>query len=79
MPQPAVACALFYEPAALVGCANRRCLVMSAPSLLLEVPSAVIPFEKNYLLNPAYRAMGSLHIGNPQVFSFDTRLLRRQT
>ena len=53
--------------------------VMSAPSLLLEVPSAVIPFENNYLLNPAHRSMGSLHIGDPQAFSFDPRLLRRQT
>jgi RES domain-containing protein len=49
--------------------------VMSAASLLLEVPSAVIPFEQNYLLNPAHPAMGSLHIGKPQAFSFDPRLL----
>jgi RES domain-containing protein len=50
--------------------------VMSAASLLLEVPSAVIPFEPNYLLNPTHPAMGSLHIGKPQAFSFDPRLLR---
>jgi RES domain-containing protein len=50
--------------------------VVSAASLLLEVPSAVIPFERNYLLNPAHPAMGSLRIGKPQAFSFDTRLLR---
>ena len=49
--------------------------VMSAASLLLEVPSAVIPFEQNYLLNPAHPAMGSLQIGKPQAFSFDPRLL----
>ena len=53
--------------------------VISAVSLLLEVPSAVIPFENNYLLNPAHPAMRSLHIGNPQAFSFDPRLLRRPT
>jgi RES domain-containing protein len=50
--------------------------VMSAASLLLEVPSAVIPFENNYLLNPAHPAMGSLDIGKPQAFGFDPRLLR---
>jgi RES domain-containing protein len=50
--------------------------VVSAASLLLEVPSAVIPFERNYLLNPAHPAMGSLRIGKPQAFSFDPRLLR---
>jgi RES domain-containing protein len=50
--------------------------VVSAASLLLEVPSAVIPFEQNYLLNPAHPAMGSLRIGKPQAFSFDPRLLR---
>jgi RES domain-containing protein len=53
--------------------------VMSAASLLLEVPSAVVPFENNYLLNPAHPAMGSLHIGDPQGFNFDPRLLRRQS
>jgi RES domain-containing protein len=53
--------------------------VMSGASLLLEVPSAVIPFENNYLLNPVHPAMGSLHIGNPQTFTFDSRLLRRHT
>lgn len=53
--------------------------VMAGSSLVLEVPSAVIPFEKNYLLNPAHPAMRSLHIGDPQAFSFDSRLLRRHT
>jgi RES domain-containing protein len=50
--------------------------VMSAASLLLEVPSAVISFEHNYLLNPAHPDMNALHIGKPQAFSFDPRLLK---
>jgi RES domain-containing protein len=52
--------------------------IMSGDSLLLEVPSAVIPFEKNYLLNPAHPGMRSLHIGMPQAFSFDPRLVRNR-
>jgi RES domain-containing protein len=53
--------------------------VLSGASLFLEVPSAVIPFENNYLLSPVHPAMRSLHIDNPQAFSFDPRLVRRRT
>lgn len=41
---------------------------------VLAVPSAVIPIEKNYLLNPAHPEMKSIQIGPPQRFRFDLRL-----
>ena len=44
---------------------------------VLAVPSAVIPIEKNYLLNPAHPEMKSIQIGLPQRFRFDLRLLNR--
>lgn len=41
---------------------------------ILEVPSAVVPQESNYLLNPAHPDLGRMEIGEPQPFSFDTRM-----
>jgi RES domain-containing protein len=41
---------------------------------VLAVPSAVIPQELNYLLNPAHPAFGRIRIGNPERFSFDPRM-----
>jgi RES domain-containing protein len=43
-------------------------------TLALQVPSALIPEEPNFVLNPAHAAMSQLHIGEPKVFHFDARL-----
>jgi len=43
-------------------------------SLILEVPSAVVPQERNYVVNPAHPEFRSLIISAPQPFTFDTRL-----
>lgn len=43
-------------------------------SLLLKVPSAIIPSEFNYLLNPQHKDFGKLHIAAPMKFRFDPRL-----
>ena len=40
----------------------------------LSVPSAVIPHERNYLLNPAHADFRRLVIGRPEPFSFDPRM-----
>jgi RES domain-containing protein len=45
-------------------------------SPVLEVPSAVIPTESNYLLNPRYREFASVRVSTPEPFEFDLRLLR---
>ncbi len=42
----------------------------------LSVPSAVIPEERNYLLNPAHPRYGEIEVGPPRAFSFDPRLRR---
>lgn len=46
-----------------------------ARSAVLELPSAIIPGESNYLLNPAHPGFRKIAIGRPVPFSFDPRLL----
>lgn len=49
--------------------------VKSGASAVLEVPSAVIETDSNYLLNPGHATFRSIRIGRPQPFEFDLRLL----
>ncbi len=42
---------------------------------VLSVPSAVVPEERNYLLNPAHPDSRRLHIGKPKPFRLDPRLV----
>ncbi|HUR83449.1 MAG TPA: RES family NAD+ phosphorylase [Thermoanaerobaculia bacterium] len=44
-------------------------------SPVLRVPSAVIPIEFNYLLNPEHPDFGSVDVGEPRSFRLDPRLL----
>jgi RES domain-containing protein len=44
-------------------------------SVALTVPSAVVPTERNLLLNPRHPDMGRLQIGDPEPFHLDSRLL----
>ncbi len=46
-----------------------------SPMPALEVPSAMIPEESNYLLNPCHPGFKTLRIGTPEPFAFDRRLL----
>jgi RES domain-containing protein len=45
-------------------------------SALLRVPSAVIPQESNYLLNPLHPDAGSVRASPAEPFTFDPRLWR---
>jgi RES domain-containing protein len=42
---------------------------------ILGVPSAVVPEELNYLINPAHPDAGSIRVVRSRAFSFDERLL----
>jgi RES domain-containing protein len=44
---------------------------------VLLVPSAVIPRERNYILNPAHPEFGKIRFATPEPFYFDKRLGRR--
>lgn len=48
--------------------------IKSERSLLLRVPSIIIPTEFNYLINPQHRDFSKLIIGQPEPFRFDPRL-----
>jgi RES domain-containing protein len=44
-------------------------------STVLAVPSAVIPEERNYLLNPAHADFAQVTIHAPEPFPYDARLI----
>ncbi len=49
----------------------------SRSSAVLAVPSAIIPEETNYLLNPLHPAFSRIEIGPPREFVTDLRLRER--
>lgn len=50
--------------------------VKRADSLVLELPSAVVPGEPNYLLNPSHPDMQQVVASPPEPFQFDPRMWR---
>jgi len=46
----------------------------SRKSAVLKLPSAVVPEEFNYILNPAHSDFPKIRIGKPQIFKADPRL-----
>jgi RES domain-containing protein len=44
---------------------------LSASSVVLQVPSALVPGENNFLLNPRHPDFSRLRLGKPQPFDFD--------
>lgn len=49
--------------------------VKKSRSAILELPSAIIPAEPNYQLNPAHPGFKKVLIGKPVPVAFDPRLL----
>ena len=52
--------------------------VRQGRSVVLEVPSVILPQEHNFLLNPAHPKFSSLKILPPTPLRFDARLLRQK-
>ena len=50
--------------------------VAEARSLILRVPSAIIPTAANFLINSSHPEFAKVVIGRPERFTFDPRLLR---
>lgn len=51
--------------------------ITSGKNCLLRVPSAVIPHEWNYLINPLHKDFSKLRIDSPGLFVLDARLISR--
>ena len=51
--------------------------ITSGRSAVLQVPSAVIPHEMNYLLNPAHSDFAAIQVGETFEVETDPRLLRK--
>jgi RES domain-containing protein len=51
--------------------------IAEEPSPVLEVPSAVIPVENIFLLNPQHSGFAKIEMGSPIDFEFDPRLIDR--
>ncbi len=49
----------------------------SARTAILSVPSAVVPAERNYVLNPRHADFGRMKAQPPEPFSFDARLWKK--
>lgn len=47
----------------------------SGKSLILRVPSVIVPWESNFLLNPLHSDWDKAKIGEAQSFDFDPRLI----
>lgn len=50
--------------------------IRSGQTAVLSIPSAVLPEERNYLLNPRHPDFVRIVIGEPRSLQTDTRLLR---
>lgn len=48
--------------------------IASAASVVLRVPSVLVPDESNYLIDPAHRDVRRVKIGQGKSFRFDPRL-----
>jgi RES domain-containing protein len=47
-------------------------------SAVLKVPSAIVPHENNFLLNPAHADFSKIQIERPIDFALDPRLMRKR-
>ena len=47
----------------------------SKSTAVLEVPSVLVPRQKNYLINPGHQLFGAIKVIESNPFAFDTRLL----
>jgi len=50
--------------------------ILGGSSAVLQVPSALVPGENNFLLNPDHRDFATVRVGKPLAFRFDRRLAR---
>lgn len=64
----------YPAPVALRGIGDQW--VAEARSVILSVPSAIVPAERVFLLNPEHVDFQEIEIGEPEPFGFDPRLTK---
>ena len=65
----------YPAPAALADLGTRW--ARGRKTAILAVPSAVIPSDLNYLLNPLHPAFKQIRFGEKTPFQFDPRMFKR--
>lgn len=53
--------------------------IKARDSVVLRVPSVIVPSEDNYLLNPLHPEFNTLKFGSAQAIDFDPRLFKAPT
>ena len=48
----------------------------SGDSVILAVPSVIVPVETNYLINPLHSDFEKIKIRGPEQFEYDQRLVK---
>jgi RES domain-containing protein len=66
----------YPAPPALAGIGERW--LQAARTAVLSIPSAVIPHERNFILNPAHADFAKLKTHTAEAFSFDPRMWRKK-
>lgn len=49
----------------------------TSSTAVLQLPSVIIPHERNFVLNPTHRDFERLSIGRSEPFSFDPRMWKK--
>ncbi len=52
--------------------------VRDGQTAVIAVPSAIIPKERNYLINPGHPDVKAIRVGSAEPFSFDPRMWRER-
>jgi RES domain-containing protein len=65
------------DPPPLSAAAVGDAWILAGSSAVLEVPSAVVPMEKNYLINVGHSGFHKILIGDPEPLHCDPRLKKR--
>lgn len=50
----------------------------SRASVVLKVPTSILPLEFNYLINIEHPEFSKVKLGEPQTFTFDERLYKKE-
>lgn len=50
--------------------------IRSQQTVILKVPSAIVPQENNFLISPMHPDFDKLEIGTPHAFRFDSRMVK---